>query len=98
MSLDSPELQMVSLPAETSGKPPIGHGGGRGLVSKSCLTLATPWTLALQVSLSIGFSRQERWSGLPFPSPLLAMIYMLFLKHIKPLSIFTSFALNAFFS
>ena len=40
-----------------------------GLVTKSCLTLATPWTLALQAPLSMGFSRQEYWSGLPFPSP-----------------------------
>ena len=30
---------------------------------------ATPWTIATQASLSIGFSRQEYWSGLPFPSP-----------------------------
>ena len=29
----------------------------------------TPWTIAYQASLSIGFSRQEYWSGLPFPSP-----------------------------
>ena len=29
----------------------------------------TPWTIALQVSLSMGFSRQEHWSGLPFPPP-----------------------------
>ena len=29
----------------------------------------TPWTLAYQTSLSMGFSRQEYWSGLPFPSP-----------------------------
>ena len=29
----------------------------------------TPWTAADQASLSIGFSRQEYWSGLPFPSP-----------------------------
>ena len=29
---------------------------------------ATPWTVALQAPLSTGFSRQERWSGLPFPS------------------------------
>ena len=28
----------------------------------------TPWTLALQTSLSMGFPRQEYWSGLPFPS------------------------------
>ena len=30
---------------------------------------STPWTLALQAPLSMGFSRQEYWSGLPFPSP-----------------------------
>ena len=30
---------------------------------------ATPWTVAYQAPLSIGFSRQEYWSGLPFPSP-----------------------------
>ena len=28
---------------------------------------ATPWTVARQAPLSMGFSRQERWSGLPFP-------------------------------
>ena len=31
---------------------------------------ATPETAAHQVSLSLGFSRQEHWSGLPFPSPM----------------------------
>ena len=31
---------------------------------------ATPWTAAHQVSPSMGFSRQEHWSGLPFPSPM----------------------------
>ena len=30
---------------------------------------ATPWTVAQQAPLSMGFSRQEHWSGLPFPSP-----------------------------
>ena len=30
---------------------------------------ATPWTVAYQASLSMGFSRQVCWSGLPFPSP-----------------------------
>ena len=29
----------------------------------------TPWTVAHQAPLSIGFSKQEEWSGLPFPSP-----------------------------
>ena len=40
-----------------------------GLVTKSCLILATPWTVAYQAHLSMGFSRQEYWSGFPFPSP-----------------------------
>ena len=29
----------------------------------------TPWTVAHQAPLSLGFSRQEYWSGMPFPSP-----------------------------
>ena len=36
---------------------------------KSCLTLVTPWTVARQTPPSMGFSRQEYWSELPFPSP-----------------------------
>ena len=52
------------------------------LVAQSCPTLCdpmdslrphglfeTPWTVAHQAPLSMGFSRQEYWSGLPFPSP-----------------------------
>ena len=36
----------------------------------SCVQLfATLWTVAHQASQSMGFSRQEYWSGLPFPSP-----------------------------
>ena len=34
-----------------------------GLVTKSCPTLAVPWIVASQASLSMGFSRQEYWSG-----------------------------------
>ena len=30
---------------------------------------ATPWTVALQAPLSMGFSRQEYWNGLPFKGP-----------------------------
>ena len=43
--------------------------GGGGLVPKSCPTLVTTWTVPHQAPLSVGFSRQEYWSGLPFPSP-----------------------------
>ena len=42
---------------------------GGGLVTKSCLTLVTPCTVAHQAPLSMEFSRQEYWSGLPFLSP-----------------------------
>ena len=36
----------------------------------SCVGLfATPWTVAHQAPLSLGFPRQEDWSGLPFPIP-----------------------------
>ena len=38
--------------------------GGGSLVAKSCLTLATPLA-----ALSMGLSRQEYWSGFPFPFP-----------------------------
>ena len=38
----------------------------------SCIRLSvTSWTMARQASLSMGFSRQEYWSGLPFPSPVM---------------------------
>ena len=46
-----------------------GRGGGDGLVAQSCPTLVTPGTIVCQAPLSMGFSRQEYWSGLPFPSP-----------------------------
>ena len=53
----------------------LGYGGlraprgGGGLVTKSCPTLATVWNVAFQAPLSMGFSRQESWSGVPSPSP-----------------------------
>ena len=40
----------------------LSHFGGVRL-------FATPWTVACQASLSVGFSRQEYWSGLPCPPP-----------------------------
>ena len=48
---------------------PLFSAADGGLVAKSCPTLATPWTVACQASLFMGFSRQGYWSGLPFPSP-----------------------------
>ena len=44
----------------------------------SCVRLyVTPWTAAHQAPLSLGFSRQEYWSGLPFPSPMHACVLLL---------------------
>ena len=43
--------------------------GSGALVAKSCPALATPRTVVCQAPLSMGFSRQEYWSGLPFHSP-----------------------------
>ena len=50
----------------------LGHccvPGGGDLVAKVCPTLVTLWTEVHQAPLSMGFSRQEYWSGLPFPPP-----------------------------
>ena len=43
--------------------------GGGSLVAKLCPTLVIPRTLDFQALLSMEFSRQEYWNGLPFPSP-----------------------------
>ena len=50
------------------------QGGGQlprlsGLATKLCPTLVTLWAVAHQAPLSVVFSRQECWSGWPFPSP-----------------------------
>ena len=46
------------------------HTQSEWVNSLSCIRLfATPWTVAYQAPPSVGFSRQEHWSGLPFPSP-----------------------------
>ena len=43
---------------------------------------ATPWTEARQALPSLGFSRQEYWSGLPLPSPTLMLVVVYSLSHI----------------
>ena len=49
---------------------------------------ATPWTAAYQAPLSMGFSRQEYWSGLPLPSPnMLSRLVITFLPRSKHLLI-----------
>ena len=43
--------------------------------SLSCVRLfATPWTAAYQAPLSMGFSRQEYWCGVPLPSPIMILV------------------------
>ena len=56
-------LTMVVLIFHASHSQLQPSGGGGGLVTKSCLTLCDPWTIARQATLSMGFSRQEYWSG-----------------------------------
>ena len=43
-------------------------------VSQSCLTLATPWTAAYWAPPSMGFARQEYWSGVPWPYPVAELV------------------------
>ena len=52
-------LNMFGNLAESLATDLSSLGDGGGLVAKSCPTLATPWTIVLQVPLNVGFSRQE---------------------------------------
>ena len=45
-------------------------------VAQSCPTLVTPWSAAFQAPLSMGFSRQKYWSGVPLPSPKRALVFL----------------------
>ena len=54
--------------AESPGKPITCHKWKVKSLSPVRL-FAIPWTVVYRASLSMGFSRQEYWSGLPFPSP-----------------------------
>ena len=72
-------------------------------VSQSIQLLVTPWTTAYQAPLSIGFSRQEYWSGVPLLSPAyifsLALILSFsayFYSQIFVLSNHSSYTLNTF--
>ena len=47
----------------------IGVHESESELTQSCPTLCDPRTIACQAPPSTGFSRQEYWSGLPFPSP-----------------------------
>ena len=72
----SPALQADSLLSEMPGKPkmaPVMLERKKVKVKVKLLSLVPlfgiPWTVVYQASLSMGFSRQEYWSGLPFLSP-----------------------------
>jgi len=78
--LDSKEITPVNPKEIFSGRtdaesetPTLGqHNMKTQLIGKdpeSVRLCATPRTAAYQASPSMGFSRQEHWSGLPFPSP-----------------------------
>ena len=61
--------------------------------SLGCVRLfTTPWTAAYQAPLSMGFSRQKYWSGLPLPSPwhLLGHVYLTLRSYLASLSHLTS--------
>ena len=58
--------------------------------------LATPWTAAYQAPPSMGFSRQEYWSGVPLPSPnMLSSLVITFLPRSKRLLILWLESLSA---
>ena len=61
-------MGLCSLPVTYLG--PNFSGGnednGWSEVTQLCPTLSTPWTVACQAPLSMGFSRQENWNGLPY--------------------------------
>ena len=66
----SPALQADALTSEPPGKPLCYLPFSDSVQSLSGVWLfVTPWTVTCQASLSLEFSRQEYWSGLPFPSP-----------------------------
>ena len=62
-------MEVCSFTEGISGMPRRGYSESESEVAQSCPTLCDPWTLAHQAPPSMGFSRQEYWSGLPFPSP-----------------------------
>ena len=49
--------------------------------------LKTPWTAAYQAPPSMGFSRQEYWSGVPLPSPILIYAWYLYHRWIRAISL-----------
>ena len=70
IELRSPTLQANALPVEPQGKPPVLIESKVEVKLLSRVQLfVTAWTVAYNAPPSVGFSRQEYQSGLPFPSP-----------------------------
>ena len=69
MEAGSPALQADALPSEPLGKPSLSLQFSSGQSLTLVQLFATQWSVSYQAPQSIGFSRQEYWSGLPFPSP-----------------------------
>ena len=63
--LQARTLEWVAISFSNAGK-----WKGKAKSLSHVQLLATPWTAAYQAPLSMGFSRQEYWSGLPLPSPV----------------------------
>ena len=69
-------LKTILISSPTTPTPQIGKGQNSLLLLlllshfSRVQLCATPWTAAYQAPPSLGFSRQEHWSGLPFPSPV----------------------------
>ena len=63
-----PRIHRLHTPPKTLLCSPPAAAAAKSL--QSCLTLCNPWTAVHQAPLSLGISRQEHWSGLPFPSPV----------------------------
>ena len=62
--LQARTLEWVAIPFSSAWK-----GKVKVKSLHSVRLLATPWTAACQAAPSVGFSRQENWSGVPLPSP-----------------------------
>ena len=68
--LQARTLEWVSISFSNAGKWRV-----KGKSLSRVQLLATPWTAAYQAPPSMGFSRQEYWSGVPLPSPYWPVIF-----------------------
>ena len=61
--------KVSDIPIDINGLQDIVCAHVHAQLLQSCPTLCDPWTVAYQAPLSMGFSRQEYWSGLACPPP-----------------------------